>query len=66
MVEGVEMFSYLGRNLYQTDDDWSKVRQNVIHARLVWGKLGTLLQREGVDPRVEAMFYWLVVKATLL
>ena len=26
MVEDMEMFKYLGINLYQTDDDWPLVR----------------------------------------
>ena len=42
-VEGVEKFRYLGRNLHQTDDDWPVVRQKIIWARSIWGRLGTLL-----------------------
>ena len=33
MVEGVEMYKYLGRTLDQTD--WPAVRQNITHARSV-------------------------------
>ena len=35
-------------------------------AKLVWGRLGTLIQWEGEDSRVEAMFYGAVVQAILL
>ena len=45
MVEGVENFKYLGQNLDQTDDDWPSVRQHIMSARLVWGRLGTLMRR---------------------
>ena len=46
----VAMFRYLGITLDQTDDYWLAVRRKIIRARLVWGRLGTLLQWEGADP----------------
>ena len=55
-VVGVATFRYLGRPLYQMDNDWPAVHQNIMRARSVWGRLGTLLPREGVDPRVVVMF----------
>ena len=66
MVEGVVTFRYLGRPLDQTDDDWPVVRRNIMHVRLVWGRMVTMLQQEGADPRVAAMFYRAVVQAILL
>ena len=57
VVEGVVNFKYLGRTLDQMDDDWPTVRQNIMRARFSWGRFGTLLQREGADPRVSAMFH---------
>ena len=51
MVKGVEIFKYLERILYQTDDDWSEVRQNIMRTRSVWWRLGTLLRQEGAGPR---------------
>ena len=59
-------FQYLGSPLDQTDDDWPAMRRNTMHTRLFWGRLGTLLQREGAYPRVAAMFYRAVVQAILL
>ena len=56
-VEGVATFRYLGSPLYKTDDDWTAVQRNIIHARSVWWRLGTLLQREGTYPRVVTVFY---------
>ena len=49
MVEGEKNFKHMGRTVDQTDDDLPVVRQNIMHTRLVWGRLGTLLQREGVE-----------------
>ena len=66
MVEGVENFKYLGQNLDQTDDDWPSVRKNIMRARLVWGRLGTLMRREGAEPRVLEMFDRAVAQAILL
>ena len=43
MVEGVATFEYLGRPLDQTDDDCPAVQWNIMRARSVWGRLGTLL-----------------------
>ena len=43
MAEGVEKIKYMGKTLYQKDDDWPEVRQNIRCARSVWGVLGTLL-----------------------
>ena len=59
-------FRYLGRPLEQTDDDWTAVRINIIHASLVLGRLGTLLRREGKEPMVSEIFYKEVVQAILL
>ena len=42
-VDNVPTFQYLGLPLDQTDDDWTDVRQNIMRARLVWERLGTLL-----------------------
>ena len=45
IVECAEKFNYLVRPLDKTDDDWTAVRSNIMRARLVWGRLGTLLRR---------------------
>ena len=56
-IEGVETFKYLGRILDRSDDNWLAVLQNVSKVRRVWNRLGELLQREGAEPRVSAVFY---------
>ena len=65
-VENVPTFRYLGGPIYQMDDDWPAVRQNITRARSVWGRLGTLLRWEGADPKVSESFYRAVVQAILL
>ena len=65
-MENVPTFRYMGRPLDQTDDYWPAVRRNIIRASLVWGRLGTLLLREGADPKVLASFYRVVVQSILL
>ena len=52
MVKGMAMFKYLGINLDQTADDWTVVSLNIMRVRSVWGRLGTLLRKEGVEPKV--------------
>ena len=56
MVEDMAMFKNLGITLYQTDDDWTAVRQNILRARSVWGRMGTMLQREGADTGCQQCF----------
>ena len=65
-VENVPTFRYMGRPIDQTDDDWTAVHRNIMRSRLVWGRLGTLLRREGADTKVQESFYMEVVQAILL
>ena len=64
--EVVESFKYLGRVLHQTDYAWLEVLRNIRRARQVWGSLGKLLRREGVDPIILAKFYRALVQSVLL
>ena len=36
-----------------------------MHTRLVWGRLGTMILREGAEPKVLGVFYRAVVQAIL-
>ena len=64
--ENVPTFRYLGQTLDQTDDDLPAVRRNIMRERLVWGRLGKILRREGADPKVLASFFRAAVQAILL
>ena len=65
-VEGVEKFKYLGRPPDQTDNDWKAVLRNSKRAWSVWGRLGKMLRREGVDPYAAEMLYREVIQVALL
>ena len=65
-MENVPTFIYLGQPIDQTDDGFPDVRRNIMHASLVWGRLGTLLLREGEDPKVSGGLFMAVVQAILL
>ena len=56
-VEVVATFRCPGSTLDQTHDDYLAMRRNIMREMLVWCILGTLLRREGADPRVVEMFY---------
>ena len=65
-MEVVVNFKYLWWPLDQTDDDWPVVRRNVKWLRRVWGGLYKLLIMEGVDSKVEEVFYRAVKQAVLI
>ena len=64
--EGVDAFTYLGRVLHWTDSDWPEVLRKTRRARLIWGRLGKLMRREGAYPITLETFYRAVVQAVLL
>ena len=47
-------------------DDGPVVRQSAKRTQRVWGRLGNILRREGLDIKVVVVFYSLVVRAVLL
>ena len=65
-IKGVDVFKYLGRLLYRSDDNLLAVPRNIRKARQVWGRLGKFLQWEGADLSVSEKFYHAVVQAVLL
>ena len=66
MVEGLGKFKYLGRPRDQTDGDWPAIRQNIMHTRTIWGRLGNLSRHKGADQRVTEMFYRVVAQTVLI
>ena len=50
----------------QSDYNCPAVLRNIGKSRRVWNRLGKMLQLEGVDPRVSAMFYRVMVQSFLL
>ena len=60
------MFKYLGRLLDWLDDNCQAVLQNTRKVRQVWGRLGKMLQREGVELDVSEKFDGSVIQVALL
>ena len=54
-MEGVAQLKYLGRPLYQYNDDWLAIRQIIRRAQKVWGWKGNILQWEGASDHVSEM-----------
>ena len=66
VLERVEVFRYLGRLLFQDDDDVQAVRNQLSKARSTWARIGQVLRRENAPPRVSAKFYKAIVQSVLL
>ena len=56
----------LGLPLDQTYDELPVARRNANQAQMFRGRLRKILQREGADIKVLAMFYRLVVQRVLM
>ena len=65
-IEKVHAFTYLGRTLYDNDDDSPCIEQNIRKARSRWNRLAKILKREGADAIIMSRFYMTVVQAVLL
>ncbi|KAL7554889.1 hypothetical protein ACHAWF_018438, partial [Thalassiosira exigua] len=57
---------YLGRLLYQHDDNTQAVRANLGKARKSWAQVSRVLRGENVSPRVCGVFYRVIVQDALL
>jgi hypothetical protein len=66
VLERVEVFWYLGRLLLQDDDDIQAMRSQLCKAHGTWARVGQVLRRENVPPRVSAKFYKAIVQSVLL
>ena len=65
-IEAVPSFKYLGRIMTAGNDDWPEVARNLVKAQKSWGRLTTILNREGADKRISRKFFKSVVKQVLL
>ena len=66
VLEGVEVFRYLGRMLLQDDDDIQAMRSQLCKAHGTWAWVGQVLRKENAPPRVSAKFYKAIVQSVLL
>jgi hypothetical protein len=65
-LQNVDTFKYLGRPLSATGNDMVAIKYNLSQARKTWGRMSTILKREGADTKTMANFYKAVVQASLL
>ena len=65
-MRAVTEFKYLWRVLTNTDDGWPAVAGNIRKARASWGRLASILGREGADLKVTRSFYTAVTQQVLL
>ena len=50
----------------KTDNDWPEVHQNIGKARSEWRRLRNIMQWEGADNHMSALFYMDAIHAVLL
>jgi hypothetical protein len=65
-ITNVDTFKYLGCPLTATSTDLTAVNTNLQKSRKTWGRISTVLKREGADRKTMANFYKTVVQASLL
>ena len=65
-LTAVTYFKYLGQALSSCNNDWPIVEQNLHRAQRKWGRLVKIFGREGMDMRMEGIFYVAVMQEVLL
>ena len=65
-IERVSDFSYLGRDLEETDDDTLAINNRIAKARKRWNQIHPILARKGARTRIMTRAYVAVVQAVLL
>jgi hypothetical protein len=66
VLERVKVFRYLGHLLSQDDNNVRAMQSQLCKARGAWARVGQVLQRENVPPRVSAKFSKAIVQSVLL
>ena len=56
-LESVSRFTYLGRVMTAGDEDWPAVSGNLKKARKSWGRLRSILGREGAKARISGTLF---------
>ena len=62
----VTSFKYLGRVIFEADDDWLEVVKNLAQARKVWSRISRILIREVAAPQVSGLFFKAMAQAVLV
>jgi hypothetical protein len=66
VIENVDTFKYLGRPISATSTDTVAINYNLRKARKTWGRISTILKREGANTKTMGNFYKAVVQSTML
>ena len=65
-IEHVDSFTYLGREITSSDDDFPACLQNLAKAKAKWGALSRVLKWEGALAWYRSQIYLIVVSTVLL
>ena len=65
-LEKVHQYTYLGRPLTATDDDWPAVRKNIGKATGRWMGISKIITKAGLNQKARTTFYRAIVHSTLL
>ena len=56
-LEAVPSFKYLWRIITVGDNEWPAVTGNLVKSRKSFGRLTSIMSREGVDKRISGTFF---------
>jgi hypothetical protein len=66
VLENVEVYRYLGRQLLQDDDDVLAMLNQLRKVQGIWARVGQVLRRENAPPRTSAKFNKAIVQFVFL
>ena len=65
-IEKVREFLYLGRWIFDTDDDTEAINRQLKKTKYRWIKLSKVLKRQDANPTIMGSFYQAIIQAVLL
>lgn len=65
-IERVREFLYLGRWIFDSDDDTETINRQLRKTKIRWMKLSKILKRHDANPRIMGSFYQAIIQAVLL
>jgi hypothetical protein len=66
IIETVNEFKYLGRQITNNDCDWSAINYYLKKARTIWGRLARVLSAEKAEPKTMSIIYKAVNQEVIL
>ena len=65
-IERVREFLYLGRWIFDSDDDTETIKRQINKTKYRWMRLSRVLKRRDANPLIMGSFYKAVIEAVLL